>query len=207
MSDYFLYLSVKNTRKISRAFFIKNVFKNFINSIKSSFNQITINSILKYIHIEKPKSSLCKKELVYLNILKLNQGNSEEDSSSKNNNFIYNEMKNYSLDGVYPNLRLLELSNDICIQATNNKIFKNFKNRFWCYYNFYNSSLCDNNKIFINNIGNIGFFLQGSKNFDDNIEIKLYKLKETEKIVLLAYTKKKVYKNDILISNKKLTKI
>ena len=88
-----------------------------------------------------------------------------------------------------------------------NKIYKNFKNRFWCYYNFYNSSLYDNNKIVINNVGNIGFFLQGSKNLDDKIEIKLYKLKETEKIVLLANTKKKIYKNDILISNKKLTKI
>ena len=53
-----------------------------INSIKSSFNKITINLILKYIHIEKPKSSVCTKELVYLNIIKLNQGNSEEDSSS-----------------------------------------------------------------------------------------------------------------------------
>ena len=29
-------------------------------------------------------------------------------------------MKKYSLDGIYPNLRLLELSNDICIQAANN---------------------------------------------------------------------------------------
>ena len=31
-----------------------------------------------------------------------------------------NEIKKYSLDGIYPNLRFLELSNDICIQATNN---------------------------------------------------------------------------------------
>lgn len=89
-------------------------------------------------------------------------------------------MKKYPLNGIYPNLKILELNNEACIQATKdidkntllfeiggeemsndnlNKIYKKFDNRYQCYYNFFNSSINENNKIVISEIGNIAFFL------------------------------------------------
>ena len=37
---------------------------------------------------------------------------------------VYEKIKNYSKKGIYPNLKLLILKNEICIQATKN-IYKN----------------------------------------------------------------------------------
>ena len=66
---------------------------------------------------------------------------------------LYEKMKKNSLNGIYPNLKLLELKGDTCIQATSdiakntllfeiggevmanfrlNKIYKIFENRYWC---------------------------------------------------------------------------
>jgi hypothetical protein len=146
-----------------------------------------------------------------------------------NDNFsVYKKMKKNSLNGIYPNLKLLKLKGDTCIQATRdiekntllfeiggevmtdstlNKIYKKFENRYWCYFNLFNPIINENNKIVLSDIGNIAFFLQGSKNYDNNVGIKEFILENTGKIVCFVYNIKKIYKNDILINNLKLTKI
>ena len=43
----------------------------------------------------------------------------------------------------------------------------------------------------MNNSGNIAFFIQPSSNYRNNIDIKAFKLKENEKIVLLVFSLKK----------------
>ena len=91
--------------------------------------------------------------------------------------------------------------------STLNKIYKKFENRYWCYFNLFNPIINENNKIVLSDIGNIAFFLQGSKNYDNNVGIKEFILENTGKIVCFVYNIKKIYKNDILINNLKLTKI
>ena len=146
----------------------------------------------------------------------------------KENYKLYEKTKKNSLNGIYPNLKLLQLKGDTCIQATRdiekytllfeiggevmsdynlNKIYKKFENRYWCFYNLFNSFNYGNNKIVLNDIGNIGFFLHCSKNYDDNVGIKTFKLEKTGKLVSLVYSIKKIFNNDILICNQKLTKI
>ena len=144
----------------------------------------------------------------------------------KNNYNVYNEMKKKSIYGIYPNLKILELNNDSCIQALrdidentllfevggevilNLKLelsFKKYQNKYWCYFKYFDSTLYQNNKsIVLNNYGNISFFLQSSINYGRNVAIKPFKL-YNNKIVLLVYSIKKLFKNDILISNDKLT--
>ena len=73
-----------------------------------------------------------------------------------------------------------------------NKIYKKFENRYWCYFNLLNPINGDNNKIVINDVGNIAFFLQGSKNYDDNVGIKTFKIEKTGKIIALEYNNKKI---------------
>ena len=62
-----------------------------------------------------------------------------------------------------------------------------FTDECWCYFNYFNSSKYEDKKIVLNNAGNIAFFIQPSSNYRNNIDIKEFKLKENEKIVLLVY--------------------
>ena len=108
-------------------------------------------------------------------------------------------MKEDSQNGIYPNLKLLELKTDICIQAAQNiekdtllfeiggeiiansklnEIYIKFRSKYWCYFNYFNSSKYEDNKIVMNNSGNIAFFIQPSSNYRNNIDIKAFKLKE-----------------------------
>ena len=138
-------------------------------------------------------------------------------------------MKKNSEKSIYPNLKILELINDSCIEATDdieentllfevggevflisnlNKSYKNFKNSNWCFYNYFTSNLVENNKLIVQNtLGNISFFLHSSNNFDANVGIKAFKLYNNDKVVLLVYSVKKIFKNEILICNRKLYKI
>ena len=157
--------------------------KNFINSIKSSFNQITIN-------IEKPKSSLCTKKLVYLNIIKLNQGNTEKDSSSKNNNF--NDFKNDSKKSVFNHI----LNNSEQLNTVPEMKFS-FQNsirsdKLFSFDNLLNDSFQDVNNF---NYGENEIFFEDFLNKENNITLKLNAIEDKTELqenknVLLQKLKK-----------------
>ena len=133
----------------------------------------------------------------------------------------YETLKVLSRKGEYPSLKVQKIDqNDYAIFAkedisSNKLLFEisgevlnydeflyksiNLKNNYFCFFEMIKNRIKENSLvILISDYGNISFFLREGNPINENVEIKTFFIPSQYKIITLAFSKKKIFKNEIL---------